>query len=103
MQNNISVIKYTNCIEFKMLNKRILCWKKKDNKGVKLVFKRLIIAPKSKQKSFFIEQDNDSTTFKFRKHSKYCVWVNEIDMSLEAYECIYKSHSLIDLIDEIEP
>ena len=87
---------YKNAVVYKESTRQIAIIKLPDTEESEDVFcvsfKRLIVLT-PEQKILYTQQNNTSTHLHYREHSKYCIWQNDIRLSLLALECLHNSLS----------
>lgn len=98
MKNNNKVIKYKDALKYK-INGRHIIIKKLANEEYYIVFKRLLKLD-NKQKKELRKGNSRSSKLVERKHSEFCIWRNEMKLSLLALECLHHSFNELDSLQQ---
>lgn len=97
--NNIKVIQYNDGILFRPKNKRISILKLENDESVTIFFTRLLKLETQEDKDKYIAIDDTmGRKLIHRPHSKYCIWLNQLTLSMESFSCLHEGFEMINNI-----
>ena len=79
--------KFNNALIYKLPNRHFLIIKEEEKSLFLIVIKKLLIL-NDKEKKEIKKLDSDTTFLLQRKHSKYCIWKSEMNLSIFELSCL---------------